>query len=69
MSGAPESSICGDYVNFGIFFIWFSMALGPILMTFSGLGAGLKFHDFRLKIARWRSDLGFRNRGLRARAA
>jgi hypothetical protein len=26
---------------------WFSMALGPILVTFGVLGACLKFHDFR----------------------
>ena len=36
-----------DYVDFGVIFTWFSMALGPILVTFGGLGAGLKHHDFR----------------------
>ena len=39
--------ICRDYVDFGVIFTWFSMALGPILMTFGGLGAGLKHYDFR----------------------
>ena len=39
--------ICRDYVDFGVIFIWFSMALGPILMTFGGLGASLKLYDFR----------------------
>ena len=39
--------ICWDYVDFGVILTWFSMALGPILMTFGGLGAGLKHHDFR----------------------
>ena len=37
--------ICWDYVDFGVIFTWFSMALGPILMTFGGLGAGLKQYD------------------------
>ena len=39
--------ICRDYVDFGVIFTWFSMVLGPILMTFGGLGPGLKHHDFR----------------------
>ena len=39
--------ICRDYVDFGVIFTWFAMVLGPILMTFGGLGAGLKHHDFR----------------------
>ena len=43
----PAFHICRDYVDFGVIFTWFSMALGPILMTFGGLGAGLKHHDFR----------------------
>jgi hypothetical protein len=38
---------CLDCVDFDALFIWFSMALGPILMTFGGLGAGLKLYDFR----------------------
>ena len=37
---------CWDCVDFGVIFTWFSMALGPILMTFGGLGAGLKHYDF-----------------------
>ena len=36
-----------DYVDFGVIFTWFSMALGPILMTSGGLGPGLKHHDSR----------------------
>ena len=43
----PAFHICRDYVDFGIIFTWFPMTLGPILMTFGGLGAGLKHHDFR----------------------
>ena len=43
----PGFHICRDYVDFGDIFTWFSMALGPILMTFGGLGACLKLHDFR----------------------
>ena len=43
----PASHICRDYVDFGIIFTWFSMASGPIVMTFGGSGAGLKFYDFR----------------------
>ena len=43
----PAFHICSDYVDFGVIFTWFSMALGPILMTFGGLETGLKFHDFR----------------------
>ena len=39
--------ICWDYVDFGVIFTWFSMALGPILMTCGGLRACLKLHDFR----------------------
>ena len=42
----PAFHICRDYVDFGVIFTWFSMALGPILMTFGGLGAGLKFTGF-----------------------
>ena len=33
--------------RFIVILTWFSMALGSILMTFGGLGACLKFHDFR----------------------
>ena len=43
----PAFHICRDYGDFDIIFTWFSMALGPILVTFGGLGAGLKHHDFR----------------------
>ena len=43
----PAFHICRDYVDFGVIFTWFSMALGPFLMTFGGLGPGLKFYDFR----------------------
>ena len=43
----PTFHICRDYVDFGSIFTWFSMALGPILMTFGGLEACLKLHDFR----------------------
>ena len=39
--------ICWDYVDFGVIFTWFSMDLEPFLMTFGGLGPGLKIHDFR----------------------
>ena len=39
--------ICRDYVDFGVIFTWFSMVLGPILMTFGGLGPGLEQHDFQ----------------------
>ena len=39
--------ICRDYVDFGGIFTWFSMALERILMTFGGLEACLKLHDFR----------------------
>ena len=38
---------CRDYFDFGVIFTWFAMALGPILMTFSGLETDLKFHDVR----------------------
>ena len=38
--------ICRDYVDFGVLFTWFAMALGPILMTFGGLETGLKFSGF-----------------------
>ena len=43
----PAFHICRDYVDFGVIFTWFSMALGPIFRTFGGLGAGLKHYDFR----------------------
>ena len=43
----PVFHICWDYVDFGVIFIWFSMALEPFLMTFGGLGPGLKFYDLR----------------------
>ena len=36
-----------DSCNFGTISVFFSMALGPILMTFGALEAGLKFDDFR----------------------
>ena len=39
--------ICWDYVDLGVVFPWSSMALGPILVTFGGSGAGLKLYDFR----------------------
>ena len=40
----PAFHICRDYIDFGVIFTWFPVALGPIL---TGLGAGLKHHDFR----------------------
>ena len=43
----PAFHICRDYVDVGVIFTWFSMALGAILMTFGGLGPGLKHYDFR----------------------
>ena len=43
----PAFHICRDYVDFGVIFTILSMALGPILMIFGGLGAGLKHHDFQ----------------------
>ena len=42
----PAFRICRDYVDFGVIFTWFSMALGPILMTFGVLETGLKFTRF-----------------------
>ena len=43
----PAFHIFWDYVDFGVIFTWFSMALGLILMTSGGLETGLKLHDFR----------------------
>ena len=39
--------ICRNYVDFGIIFTWFSMVLGPILMSYGGLWAGLERYDFQ----------------------
>ena len=44
---ASFAHMLGLLVDFGVIFTWFSMALGPILMTFGGLEACLKLHDFR----------------------
>ena len=43
----PCFHVCWDSVNFGSIFTWFSMALGPIVMTSGGLKTGLKLDDFQ----------------------
>ena len=38
--------MCWDSADLGVTFICFSMALGPISMTFGALETGLKFDEF-----------------------
>ena len=42
----PAFHVCWDSVDFGVILLWFSMALGPILMIFGGLETGLKIMIF-----------------------
>ena len=48
--------ICWDYIDFGVIFVWFSMASGPIfrnLMIFDGFPGGPELNNHGQFVVLW----------------